>query len=132
MAAHQTLHHPLTRRELDDFKTVLLEKRRLLVGDLTALEADLFEESPSSPSPGTHLADLGTDVTETDVNFGSRMEVSLEIQEIDDALRRLQEGTFGRCEGCGEQIVRARLEAIPYARLCLQCRKEEEARASSP
>jgi DnaK suppressor protein len=46
--------------------------------------------------------------------------------EVDDALRRLYKGEYGTCESCGNPIARARLEAMPYARLCVSCKEKEE------
>jgi DnaK suppressor protein len=53
-----------------------------------------------------------------------------EIRAIDDAFKKIAEGTFGRCEECEQEIARPRLEAIPYARHCMQCQQKLEEEAS--
>ncbi len=116
----------LTPAELQEFETALLERRRILMGDFRALEEAETRDTSSLSSLSTHLADMGTDSAESDVSLGRRASASSEIQDIDDALDRIRDGTFGLCESCEKPILKARLEAIPYARLCLACKQEEE------
>jgi DnaK suppressor protein len=78
---------------------------------------------PTGPMPST----------EDEPNAGLReVEVGLIANEsalltdVTDALRRLDGGSFGRCEGCGQRIARARLNAVPYARHCIRCAKVAE------
>jgi len=116
----------LTAEELSKFETDLLERRQLLVGDFQAIEEAEARDASELSSMSTHIADLGSDRASADVSLGRRESASGEIQEIDEALERIREGSFGLCEFCDKPIVRERLEAIPYARLCLPCKKEEE------
>jgi RNA polymerase-binding transcription factor DksA len=51
--------------------------------------------------------------------------------EIDDALARIEQGTFGRCENCHQEISRERLEAMPYARSCIRCARKLQARSTA-
>jgi DnaK suppressor protein len=116
----------LTPADLQEFEAALLERRRILMGDFRALEEAETRDTSSLSSLSTHLADMGTDSAESDVSLGRRASASSEIQDIDDALDRIRDGTFGLCESCEKPILKARLEAIPYARLCLTCKQEEE------
>lgn len=116
----------LTPAELQDFEAALLERRRVLMNDFRSLEESETRDSSDLSSLSTHLADMGSDRAESDVSLGRRESASGEIQEIDEALDRIRDGTFGLCENCDKPILRARLEAIPYARLCLKCKTEEE------
>lgn len=68
-----------------------------------------------------HLADVGTDEFHQEVNSALLENQQYLLDEAVAALRRLEDGTYGRCEGCGQQIADARLEAIPYTRLCQPC-----------
>jgi len=117
----------LTKDELHQFESMLLDRRRLLLNDFQALE----EEEAGSASEGsrlsTHIADLGSDRASSDVNLECQASTSSEIRDIDEALDRIRDGSFGLCEGCDQGIAKARLEAIPYARLCLPCKAAEEA-----
>src|SRR5262245_10734540 len=116
----------LTPDDLKEFEAALRERRRLLMGDFRALEEAESRDSSELSNMSTHLADMGSDRAESDVSLGRRESASSEIQDIDDALERIQDGTFGLCESCEKGILKARLEAIPYARLCLTCKQEEE------
>lgn len=72
------------------------------------------------------MAELGTD------NFDQELTLSLlgsdkdALDQIDGALKRIEEGSFGQCEECGMKIPEPRLEAIPYAALCVQCASQQE------
>lgn len=116
----------LTPAELQEFETALLERRRILMNDFRSLEEAETRDTSELSSISTHLADMGSDRAESDVSLGRRESASGEIQDIDDALERLRDGSFGLCESCEKPILKARLEAIPYARLCLKCKQEEE------
>lgn len=113
--------------ELEKFELYLLERRRLLLKDVLSLEEAEARDAPEFPEGATHPGEAGSDQAASDLTLGYRGSASEEIQEIDEALERLRDGTFGRCESCGVSMARERLEAIPYARLCLPCKKLEEA-----
>ena len=116
----------LTPAELQEFEAALLDRRRILMGDFRALEEAETRDTSALSNLSTHLADMGTDSAESDMSLGRRASASSEIQDIDDALERIRDGTFGLCESCEKPILKARLDAIPYARLCLVCKQEEE------
>jgi DnaK suppressor protein len=116
----------LTAEEMERFETLLLERRRVLLSDLRTLEEGDARDTSESSAVSSHLADLGSDREASDISLGRRESESTEIQEIDEAMERIREGSFGRCESCEKPIARERLEAIPYARLCMPCKVEEE------
>ena len=111
--------------DLTHFEQILLERRTSLLEDARSIER---EEEAAGEAAGVsfHLAEQGTDRSTHDVNLERMQAVTLEIQDIDAALERIREGDFGLCDTCGESIPKERLEAIPYARLCLRCKKAEE------
>ena len=119
----------LTREELDQFESMLLERRSLLLGDFRALEEDEANSGAADSASPTHLADVGSDRASSDVNLDRQASASSEIRDIDEAIERIRDGTFGLCEECDKPIARGRLEAIPYARLCLPCKTSEESGA---
>lgn len=108
------------------YEALLIARRRSLLQDMEGLDEVRHSGGDSSGVP-LHLADMGTDSSETDVNVSCSQSASEEIREIDEALERIQDGSFGLCEDCGEAIPEGRLEAIPYARLCIPCKTREEA-----
>lgn len=73
-----------------------------------------------------HMADVGTD------NFGREMELNIASNEnerirlIEEAIERIEEGTYGECSVCDGKINVERLEAVPYAKLCIECARELE------
>ena len=76
-----------------------------------------------SPWP-IHLADRGSQEAEAVVNFALAENEAALRQEIEEALLRFDNGTFGICEECRSEIGLDRLEAVPYARLCIRCAKK--------
>ena len=113
--------------EIERVRTRLLEHRKLLHGDMTTLADQALKQNNGSHLP-LHMADAGSDTFEQDMALGFVQTEGEEIQDIDDALSRLDDGTFGKCEDCEAEIPPARLEAIPFARLCVPCQelREEE------
>ena len=69
---------------------------------------------------------------ETDTTISMAQRHATALQEIDAALGRIADGTYGVCEGCGNDIVAARLEAQPAARLCISCQEQLEQRPDAP
>ncbi len=73
-----------------------------------------------------HLADMGTDSFEQDMSLGLMETETDELHEIEEAFERIKDGSFGLCENCKKKIPKERLKAIPYARLCVNCKMKEE------
>ena len=73
-----------------------------------------------------HIADLASQESEAVVNVGLAHNEAVLRQEIDEALLRFEEGTFGVCEECRNAIALARLEAVPYSRLCIRCAERSQ------
>jgi RNA polymerase-binding transcription factor DksA len=77
---------------------------------------------------GDHQADDATEVFEREKELGLEATLQEHLRQVDHALRRIEDGTRGQCERCGKQIAKARLDAMPEATLCIDCKAEEEAR----
>jgi DnaK suppressor protein len=108
--------------EIEEFKAILLAKRNELLGNVSYMEKDaLREERSDLSSMPIHMADLGTDSYEQEFTLGLMDSERKFIAEIDYALDRIEEGTYGICEVDGDQIPKQRLEAIPWARFCVGC-----------
>ena len=104
----------------------LLELRSSLLKIAQSIERQEAEAPGETPGVSTHPAEQGAERSSHDLNLERMEAVTREIVEIDGALERVRDGSYGICEACGEVIVKERLEAIPYARLCFSCKKEEE------
>lgn len=124
----------LKRAELDSFREMLAGLRARLRGDLSqmtdeALRSGQGENSGNLSNVPLHLADAGTD------NFDQEFDLSMieneqeTLHQIDEALGRIDAGTFGRCQECGGMVARPRLQALPYTRVCIDCARAMEGRA---
>lgn len=108
--------------EIEEFKAILLEKRNELLGNVSYMENDaLREERSDLSSMPIHMADLGTDSYEQEFTLGLMDSERKVIAEIDYALNRIEEGSYGICEVDGEPIPKQRLDAIPWAKFCVGC-----------
>ncbi|MFN3486192.1 MAG: TraR/DksA family transcriptional regulator [Planctomycetota bacterium] len=116
----------LVQEDLAFFEALLRERRAQLLERLGRLEREAGTPNGELSTLPNHLADLGTDQFEQSLSLELLSEEARELQEIDEALGRLRDGTYGCCEDCGAPIARARLEAIPYTRQCRDCRMNEE------
>ena len=82
-----------------------------------------------SDVPLEHLADRGSDSFAKDMMISILQNSEAEVHDIDTALAKLDGGTYGACETCGGQIGMGRLKALPFARLCIECKQVEESEA---
>jgi DnaK suppressor protein len=113
---------PLTADELPRFKKMLLAKQREILGNVMSMENETLRRARSDLSNlPYHMADLGSDNFELENTLGLVDSERRILEEIEDALIRIDDGTYGICEGNGEAIPKARLEAIPWARYCVKC-----------
>jgi len=109
------------------FRKQLLEKLKTLIGDIDVLENGVIRSKKDSATLDiSKFADLGSDNYEVEFEMGVLETENGEIREILDALRRIEAGTFGQCTRCSKKINASRLKAIPYARLCVNCKQDEE------
>jgi DnaK suppressor protein len=124
----------LTGIQIEHFKQLLLAKRSELLNNVNHMEDEALRKSLQSSgdlsSMPIHMADLGSDNYEQDLAVGLMDSERQLLHEIDRALDRIDQGTFGICEETGKPITRARLEAVPWARYCIEYeRMIEEGRA---
>jgi RNA polymerase-binding transcription factor DksA len=118
------------RRFLDDERGRLEQIRAGF--DEEHLHDESEEESSGELSHiDQHQADVASDAFEREKDFSILEQVESELADVERALRRLDDGTYGTCEACGESIADERLEAMPAARFCLQHQQQAEASAGS-
>lgn len=105
-------------KELEHFRELLLAKRRELVGDMSSMEREALRSGGGTNLSNlpVHMADMGTDNYEQEFTLGLVEKDRDLLREINSALAKIQDGTFGICEGTGKPITKARLEAKPWAR----------------
>jgi DnaK suppressor protein len=114
----------LTARQLQEFKQLLLQKRAQLTGDMRqltseALNRDSDHSGERSPMP-IHLADLGSDNWEQEFTLGLIANERAVVREIDEALDRIADGTYGMCVATHKPISLARLQAKPWAKYSIE------------
>jgi len=116
---------PLSAEELDEFRTLLLKHRRELLGNVARMRAEALEKNRQDAAGNlskfpTNPADLGSDNYELEFTL-SMMEGERELlKEIDAALKRIDQSTYGMCEATGEVIARDRLRFEPWARYTVE------------
>ncbi len=112
---------PLSDKDLEYFFQLLLEKRRELVGDVDHMNDEAMRNGSTGEISNMpiHMADIGTDNYEQEFMLGLIESERKMLRDIDRALAKIKDGTYGVCEGTGEPIERARLEAKPEARYCI-------------
>ena len=115
--------------DVEVFRQVLLEERRRVID---AIEY-LHEENPGSMEDegaevplDNHLAETATLTLDREIDYTLEENSAQVLAEIDTALARIEAGTFGICAHCGRPISIGRLEALPWATLCIDCKREEE------
>ncbi len=111
----------------ESFRQILLAMRARLVGDVTHM-ADLAlnrSEAELSSMP-IHMADVGTDTFSQDFTLRMMQSGHDTLKQIDEALKRIDEGTYDVCEVCGARIPKGRHQVVPYATLCIRCAEKEE------
>jgi len=126
------LRKSMSKGELKEFQSLLLQRSNVLQGDLDGLEGETRgsgsdRSGDQSTVPG-HMAELASDASEKTFSFGRMESQTEELKEIKDALERINDGSFGSCENCQGRIPKERLKAISYARLCVKCQGKQESR----
>ena len=121
----------LSSAALKQFTKVLLVHKKSIQGKFIQMEDEALGKSRRDAAGDLstiplHTADQGTDTYEQDLTINLMQGENSELEEIKDALDRIADKTYGVCERCGKMISLARLKVIPYARLCIGCREEEE------
>lgn len=122
MAKKGTNARKLTAVEIRKFTATLLEKRNEILGNVSEMASEALRRDRTDLSNmPLHMADAGSDNYEIDNTLGLMDSERRILDEIDDALRRIERRTYGICEGAGERIPKKRLQAIPWARYCVKC-----------
>jgi RNA polymerase-binding transcription factor DksA len=128
----------VTEQDLKELEVRLLDERRKIMKDMghlenTVLKVNQRDSSGDLSGYSFHMADAGTDAMEREKAFLFASTEGRLLMEVNDALRRLYNGVYGICEVCEKPISRARLQAMPYTRMCVSCKvKEEKAGRSTP
>lgn len=117
----------LSQKELEHFRDLLLEKRRELLGDVTSMEREALRSGNTNLSNlPLHMADTGTDNYEQEFTLGLVEKDRQLLREIQVALAKIQDGSYGVCEGTSKPIAKQRLEVQPWARHSIEYARQME------
>ncbi len=122
-----------TKKDLKEFKKIVLKKKEEILDDLKHISDDTLRKSQKEASGDIsgytyHMADVATDNYDREFSLGLASGERKFIYELDDALKRIEDGTFGICDDCKNSITKIRLKAVPSARLCIKCQQKREKR----
>lgn len=110
---------------VERFRELLLEERKRVSDSIEYLRHE-NSGSMEDEVPETGLADTATVTVDREMDFSLEENSHQILGEIDAALERIESGTFGKCARCDRPIAEERLEAMPYATLCIECKRLEE------
>lgn len=118
---------PFNKRELERYRQLLLRKRGELVGDISTMESEALRgQSGALSNSPNHMAEQGSEAYDQALSLDLAAADRKLIREIDDALVRITEGTFGLCQLTGKPIKAERLEELPWARYSIEAAREME------
>jgi DnaK suppressor protein len=122
----------MSKKNLDHFEKRLLEERKRVLKELGHYD-EAFNNTQQANDGNLsaysfHMADQGTDAMEREKAFLFASQEGRFLWHLDEALRRLYRSpeTFGKCHNCGNDIAFERLDALPHARYCIDCKQREE------
>jgi RNA polymerase-binding protein DksA len=120
----------LTKQQLKHFRQLLIGERAKFAGEIRSI-AHETSQNPRDASGDlsaytTHMADMAADTYERELSTNLVSNEQQVLYQIDDALKRVDEGTFGICQQCNKPISLSRLKAVPYAPLCIRCQRAKE------
>lgn len=117
--------------DLKKYEQLLLTKKRELLEEMGIMQdahigTSMKDATGDLSSYSYHMADQGTETMDREMAFMMASKQGRLVYHIDEALRRIKDGSYGVCQSCGKMIGTARLEAVPHARLCIDCKSREE------
>ncbi len=121
----------MKKADVKIYKERLLALRARLRGDVNQMADATLKKSRTEAhgdlsSMPIHMADIGSDNFEQEFTLSLMESDSGTLERIETALERIEEGTYGQCEECGTKIPKTRLNAIPYATMCVKCAAQYE------
>ena len=121
----------MTSIDTGHFRDALLEERQRVEHALATLRDEHAgslddEVEEVAPTADNHLGETASATLGREIDYTLGDNAEQVISEIDAALERIEDGRYGTCSDCGEQIPRARLEANPWASLCIDCKRRAE------
>lgn len=125
------MKNKLNKKDLTEYKKLITKRKNEVMDSISRISEDTLKKSQKDASGDIsgyafHMADVATDNYDREFSLGLASNDRKFLYELEDALKRIEEGTFGICEECKSPVTKARLKALPYARLCLDCQQKRE------
>ncbi|MFA5093404.1 MAG: TraR/DksA family transcriptional regulator [Candidatus Omnitrophota bacterium] len=119
------------KKDLKEFKQIVLKKKAEILDDFQHISNDTLRKSQKEASGDIsgytyHMADVASDNYDREFSLGLASNERKSLNELDEALNRIEDGTFGVCDDCKCLITKIRLKAVPSARLCIKCQQKRE------
>ena len=119
-----------TKEQVKQFRQLLITERAKLAEEIKTIA----REAATSPRDASgdlsaytvHMADMAADTYDRELSMNLVSSEQEILYQIDDALKRLDDGSFGVCQQCSQSIAMSRLKAVPYASLCITCQRAKE------
>ena len=114
-----------TKKELENFNTIILKKRNMVEKELESSREkadEVLKNNSVNAIYSSHMADAGTDQQEMEKNYYMMDRENKFLQYLNRALEMIQDGTFGICVSCGQLIKKERLLEVPHTTSCFECK----------
>ena len=122
--------HAFNKEQIKQFRQLLITERAKLADEIKSIAHDVStsprEASGDLSAYTVHMADMAADTYERELSMNIVSSEQELLYQIDDALKRLEDGSFGLCQQCNQPISMSRLKAVPYASLCINCQRSKE------
>ena len=120
----------LSKDQIKQLRQLLITERAKVAEEIKSIARDA-STSPRDASGDlsaytVHMADMAADTYDRELSMNIASSEQQMLYEIDDALKRLDDGSYGQCQQCNQPIAMSRLKAVPYASLCIECQRAKE------
>jgi len=127
------LKKKFNKKELEYFRKLILKMKEKILDEIKHISEDTLKKSQKDAAGDIsgytyHMADVATDTYDREFSLGLASNERQSLYELDDAIKKIEEGTFGVCEECKSFITKTRLKVVPFARLCVKCQERKEKR----
>ena len=116
----------ISKKEREAYRALLIEKRGEILGDVASLKDQALTDGGNLSNMPLHMADVGSDQYEQEAMLGLVESERKLLHEINEAIHRIDQGTFGLCVETGKPIGKPRLDITPWAKYCIEVVRERE------
>lgn len=125
------MKNKFNKKDLAEFKRIILKRKEEITEGIKHISEDTLHKSQKEAAGDIsgytyHMADVATDTYDREFSLGLASNERKILYELDDAIKKIEDGTFGICEDCKRLITKTRLKAVPSARLCVKCQEKRE------